>query len=319
MNPVGTILTIAACVPLLASSNPLGGTRAPDPMQLAAAGRAAATAQVALSRDTGRTTSDSGLPVFADGFESGAACAWSSVVSPFIPGGCVIDGACFAPGETDPADTCRICDPTLSETGWTALPDGASCDDGDLCTVGNQCISGSCSVGAPANCNDALPCTLDMCDPVLGCQHIIAPGACLISGVCYTHGTPNPGNACQVCNSTADPTAFSNALPGTVCAPGFCVSATVASLPDVCNGSGVCLDGGTQDCTPYRCSGVSCLTSCSTDDDCVDTHFCDGSSCVPYPTSASTGSAAIPPATIPGSTETFRRSSAPVPRSRPAP
>jgi hypothetical protein len=37
---------------------------------------------------------------------------------------------------------------------------------------------------------------------------------------------------------------------------------------DTCDGAGHCLDGGTQACEPYRCSGSGCFTSCNIDLQC---------------------------------------------------
>lgn len=44
------------------------------------------------------------------------------------------------------------------------------CDDGDVCTVGDDCQNGLC-VGAPKACDDSEPCTIDHCDSQTGCVH----------------------------------------------------------------------------------------------------------------------------------------------------
>ncbi len=50
-------------------------------------------------------------------------------------------------------------------------PGGSSCEDGDLCTTGEQCVAGAC-VGGPVDCSDELICTVDeQCDADTGqCQ-----------------------------------------------------------------------------------------------------------------------------------------------------
>lgn len=46
-------------------------------------------------------------------------------------GNCVIDGRCWALGDVDPKDACKLCDPVLSKTAWSPSPD-ASCTDGGV-------------------------------------------------------------------------------------------------------------------------------------------------------------------------------------------
>ncbi|MBU6210555.1 MAG: hypothetical protein KGR22_11655 [Planctomycetes bacterium] len=53
------------------------------------------------------------------------------------------------------------------------------CDDGNLCTGGDACFGGQCTPGFPVNCNDGNPCTIDYCNPCVGCLHV--PGNCLTS------------------------------------------------------------------------------------------------------------------------------------------
>ncbi|MEO8601164.1 MAG: hypothetical protein ABI629_01170 [bacterium] len=48
-------------------------------------------------------------------------------------------------------------------------PNGATCDDSNACTTGEQCIGGACGGGAPLTCNDNDMCTNDTCDATLGC------------------------------------------------------------------------------------------------------------------------------------------------------
>lgn len=52
------------------------------------------------------------------------------------------------------------------------LPDGAVCDDDNLCTEDDACQYGHCR-GTPAamDCRDGDPCTLDVCDPQTGCAN----------------------------------------------------------------------------------------------------------------------------------------------------
>jgi len=51
-----------------------------------------------------------------------------------------------------------------------------NCDDGDLCTSGDACFGGVCVPGNQVNCNDGNPCTIDYCNPCVGCLHV--PSGC---------------------------------------------------------------------------------------------------------------------------------------------
>ena len=59
-------------------------------------------------------------------------------------GRCHIGGACWAAGISDPTNSCQVCDAAKAKTGWSALADGAGCDDGLPCTVADACVSGQC-------------------------------------------------------------------------------------------------------------------------------------------------------------------------------
>ena len=58
--------------------------------------------------------------------------------------------------------------------GCTHLANSAACDDGNVCTLADECTQGSC-VGTPNPCDDGNPCTNDLCDLATGCQHKLAP------------------------------------------------------------------------------------------------------------------------------------------------
>ena len=48
-------------------------------------------------------------------------------------------------------------------------PNGTMCEDGDVCTVGEQCVGGVCSGGGPKDCDDHDVCTADSCVEGVGC------------------------------------------------------------------------------------------------------------------------------------------------------
>ncbi len=50
-----------------------------------------------------------------------------------------------------------------------ASPAGTTCSDGNACTENDQCVGTICMGGAPVTCNDDDECTVDTCEPTLGC------------------------------------------------------------------------------------------------------------------------------------------------------
>jgi len=59
-----------------------------------------------------------------------------------------------------------------------ALVDGAPCDDADLCNGRETCQTGACRPGTPLSCDDGDPCTVNGCEPAVGCQYTVIAGCC---------------------------------------------------------------------------------------------------------------------------------------------
>jgi len=97
---------------------------------------------------------------------------------------CVISGTTYTTGALNPTNACQSCQPGVSTSAWSGLPDGTTCATGEVCKAA------SCGAG------------------------------CLISGTFYTAGTTNPANACQSCQSATSTTAWTNLANGTGCAAG---------------------------------------------------------------------------------------------------
>src|SRR5207248_848694 len=69
---------------------------------------------------------------------------------------------------------------------------------------------------------------------------------------------------------------------GTTCSTDLCKMPAVQDTPDTCDGQGHCLERGPVPCMAgYACVGFSCKESCTGDADCVATHYCVDSKCVP--------------------------------------
>jgi hypothetical protein len=67
-----------------------------------------------------------------------------------------------------------------------AVNDGQACTVDDECIVAPTCQSGFClgTAKLPADCDDELPCTVDVCDPSEGCKSVFPSVTCPSKGVC---------------------------------------------------------------------------------------------------------------------------------------
>ena len=82
-------------------------------------------------------------------------------------------GSACASKECDDGNPCTLdeCNPESGGCESVALPN-LLCDDGNSCTIGETCDGeGECTNGTERDCSDGEVCTLDGCDPALGCAH----------------------------------------------------------------------------------------------------------------------------------------------------
>lgn len=165
--------------------------------------------------------------------------------------GCIISGVCQLLGATDPQDSCRVCNPSLSGTTWTNKAAGASCNDGSFCTVDDRCDAGGTCAGSVRSCSDGLACTSDACDEAADVCTSSFGGGCVIGGSCIASGTVNPNNPCQSCDPVRSTTGWSARSAGSACEDGlYCTQG------ETCNVLGLCLGGSARSCD----DGVACTT-----------------------------------------------------------
>ncbi|MFT5434357.1 MAG: DNA-binding beta-propeller fold protein YncE, partial [Myxococcota bacterium] len=119
-------------------------------------------------------------------------------------------------------------------------PNGASCDDGDLCTSNDSCNGGSCAGNQAVTCAASSDCLVYRCEPSTGgCEPLLAEDGT----------TCDDGDDCIV---------------GESCLSGVCESG--APSPDCCASVADCDDGSV--CTIDACEGGRCrhtasfLTAC---------------------------------------------------------
>ncbi|MCB9849990.1 MAG: hypothetical protein H6817_04725 [Phycisphaerales bacterium] len=123
----------------------------------------------------------------------------------------------------DSVCTMGACNATTGACEVVPASNGAACDDGNPCTVGDVCVAGTCT-STPLNCDDGNPCTADAC----------------VAGACQQ--TPLTGNACTDGDS--------------------CTVSDVCDAGGSCTGIPVDCSGLDTQCTVGVCfSGIGCQSS----------------------------------------------------------
>ncbi len=173
---------------------------------------------------------------------------------PVIAGHCKIGGVCVAAGTPSDKNPCMFCDPAVTPLQY-APKDGAACEDGNPCTMGETCLGDQCK-GSQKDCSSLdAACVVGACSPA--------------SGTC----APSPkasGTACDDGNPcTSQDTCDGNGL----CAaqPLSC-----ATLDDACH-TGVC--NGGQCLQQNKSNGVDC----SDGDACTVSDSCKAGACTGVP------------------------------------
>ena len=178
-------------------------------------------------------------PACADS-DACAAGTFCRAVAGNAGGGCA-DVPCTSPGDcadllVTPAPCEAVtCNTLTNRCQVVALPDNASCDDGDLCNGVLRCRDGACVLsGKPVECTTppGQGCTQIACDP--------PTGACVAhsadDGLVCDDGSPcTSGTTCQDGICTADQVTCTTCTYDQDCLPG--------DDGDLCNGVPLCLGG----------------------------------------------------------------------------
>jgi len=153
------------------------------------------------------------------------------------------------------------CAPETGQCLLAPVDDGAVCDDGDACTLADQCQEGLCGGSLLLQCDDANPCTTDVCVPATGCSYAAVQGDCpwgeCQDGECVCLadcgsrdcGPDGCGGVCGVCQSGLEQC---NEY-------GYCVS-RVVSVPEgeFLMGSNTGDGGDSDDCELLADLDLSC-------------------------------------------------------------
>lgn len=223
-------------------------------------------------------------------------CKEGECVFPPKPGWCYIWEQCWQEGEVNPNNPCLECVTAHRIYTWTP-DDTNSCDDETVCTVLDACIDGEC-VGTAMLCDDANPCTLDVCEAGQ-CQFILQEGLlcddgniCTMSDVCHS-GVCEGGDDQRECDDfnpctvdSCDPSMGCIYTPfngfcddGNECTVGDkCVSAICKSgTAVVCNDDNICT---TDYCNPLvGCKFINNALPCDDHDPCSVGDKCLGGIC----------------------------------------
>ncbi|MFT5433153.1 MAG: hypothetical protein ACI9OJ_003858, partial [Myxococcota bacterium] len=203
-----------------------------------------------------------------------------------------VAGTCavlFEPVDCTSELACQVstCDPTTGACVAEATPDGAVCDDGDLCTIEDQCLAGGCA--GRAKCADEDECQDATCDPGSGtCDSTPKPDftdcddadSCTSNDVCVagtcagqsTNCADDDGDPCTVTGCKGEQGCVtSNAVDGTECDDG-----DACTVGDSCS-AGACSPGASPcDETANPCIDAVCNADTG---ECDTTSKADATAC----------------------------------------
>ena len=175
-------------------------------------------------------------------------------------------GKCGGGGAVD-CDDGGVCtdDGCDAAVGCTHQANTLACDDGDACTAADVCAQGACVGGPAPDCDDANPCTTDVCPSAAGCAHTDNSAPCDDGDACTSGDTcaagscaPGPAMGCNDGNPCTDDAC--DPAKGCVTSPNSspCDDGSVCTVQDTCAG-GVCDKGLAKTCDDNNaCTDDSC-------------------------------------------------------------
>lgn len=200
--------------------------------------------------------------------DNGAPC---NDDNPCTVGDTCADGGCTAgkPKTCTGTDACTVakCNQSDGSCSYLNAPDLTPCSDGLQCTTSDGCKDGLC-VGLPLACTDDNACTVDSCDPTLGCS--FKPAA---AGACSDGNDCTAQDACVAGGCTGSAVLCDDGNPCTsdACAPLSGCVYSAASGP--CEDGNACTEG--DQCQAGACTAGNNTCPCQQDADCPD----DGDLC----------------------------------------
>ena len=245
-----------------------------------------------------------GICVFIP-FNNGSPCNITSNLC--LKDSICMSGQCLGGMVLDCNDNNTCTDDTCNpQTGiCDILNNNMPCDDNNICTETDICVNGNCT-GTHIDCDDFNSCTIDSCDPILGCMNVMAPNGsqcddgqgCTENDVCLNgQCIPGPEKNCNDSNPcTSNECDYNIGDCRIIHNNDPCDDLDECTLNDICN-YGICMgqiivcDDGNQ-CTDNECVMGNCVFSPSnigtlcniTDDLCKIDTACDGNgNCIGVP------------------------------------
>jgi len=165
-------------------------------------------------------------------------------------------GEASAPPDCDDANPCTVDRFDRSDGHCLHSVREGTCDDGNACTADDRCVAGSC-LGVGRRCDDDDVCTLNLCDPAIGCIHPPDGRRC-------DDGDPCTADLCDREDGCTHP----DAPDGTACGALSCAEAHV------------CVFGA---CRALDVRGLSDGFPCSDADPCTEGDACLAGACASGP------------------------------------
>ena len=183
-------------------------------------------------------------------------------------------------------------------TGCSSAFNAAPCDDGDFCTIGDQCSEGECVGGMSMACNDGNPCTDDACEEGVGCTFtpndapcsdgdactlgdLCGDGKCLFDELLFcddenscTDDTCDPATGCAYTLNSAPCDDGDDCTTGDHCTLGECAGGVVM----VCNDDNPCTDDACVE--EAGCKFTPNQAACDDGNTCTALEACSGGACV---------------------------------------
>ena len=184
--------------------------------------------------------------------------------NPCTTGDACLDGACRKGTGALVCDDKNPCttDVCLAAKGCTPTPTSGPCDDGSACTADDACAAGACVAGATKVCNDANPCTDDLCDAAKGCTTLPNQATCTDASVC-TEGDLCQGGACV--GGKAKACGDANPCTSETCDP--VAGCLIAAAATPCDDANACTTG--DFCADKACQGGGAV-ACDDKNPCTD-------------------------------------------------
>ncbi|HAN30864.1 MAG TPA: hypothetical protein DCQ06_04645 [Myxococcales bacterium] len=199
---------------------------------------------------------------------------------------CTVDGTCLnaqcAPGKAIACQSNQVCVQSLCDgsTGKCVASQakvGTLCDDGDPCSLGDNCNSIGDCVAKTTGCNDGNPCTQDACS-TQGCTYQKLTGPCDDNDACTLNESCQELNGVASCQSVSIKDCDDkNPCTQDTCEPAKGCVTTALKDGQSCDDGDKCTADDT--CQAGQCTGGKDTCSCTQDSDCDDKNPCTKDTC----------------------------------------